>query len=301
MDIRLNNYFMRPTFIDYIGDVYPIRLFEYDEFNELSSKYILAGRKWFTNILKYPKDEYILDYYIKSANEIESIKSEYDYIKYVFDNKDILEDYIEQNNIDIDMYSDYIENVEKSLSNKSIIYNIGEIERLFSMILRKKVKYKYLNYNEGVIDYIFEVEGGDYAITKYNFENLRECVMAQNLMYEPLTSPSDEGNRIIQEAIESLSKNGIKRELESICSIVSVYKSINDEELFNYTYYRLMVDFESIVRINDNLFIYMLRSQGCDGISPTYLAEKVEVDKNPYNGLFQKYKENSLDKRLKQQ
>lgn len=299
MDTRLNNYFMRPTFIDCIGNVYPIRLFEYDEFNELSSKYMLAGRKWFDNILKYPKDEYILDYYIKSANEIESIKSEYEYMKYVFQNKDILDDYIEKNDIDIDMYGDYIKNIEEGLSNNNTIYSISEIERLFSMILRKKVTYKYINYCEGVIDYIFEVENSDYSITKYNFEGLRECVMAQNLMYEPLTSPSDEGNRIIQDAIQALSKNGIKRELESICSIVSVYKGINDEELYNYTYYRLMVDFESIVRINDNLYIYMLRSQGCDGVNPTYLAEKVEVDKNPYDNLFQKYKENELDKRLK--
>lgn len=300
---RLNNYFMKSTCVPYLGEVYPIKLPEYEEFKSLANKYIISGRKWFTNIFKYPKDEFILDYYVKMALELHRMSSEYEYIKYLEENKNELEEYIKDNNLEIDKLIDYGGNIENTLNQVYAIYSIEEIEKLFSMLMRKKVTYEQISYDmeNGLVDYIFNIEGDEKnKITKYNFEELRKVVMEQNLLYEPLTSPSEEGNQIIQEAIEALSKKGIDTELESICSVVSVAKGIGDDELYNYTYYRLMVDFESVVRINDNIFIYLLRSQGCDDAMPVHLAQKMEVDKNPYDGLIRKYKASSLDKRLKQ-
>lgn len=301
MEDRLKNYFMKPTNIEYIGNLYPIRLFEYEEFRELASKYIISGRKWFTNIYKYPKDEFILDYYIKMCMQMKDIKRDYETIQNM-KNTEGIEEFIKDSNIDLKELDSYEENLKGMLSNLNITYSISEIEKLFSLIMRKKVIYEEFSYDKetDVIDYIFNIEGEEDKITKYNFEQFRETVMLQNLLYEPLTSPSEEGNKIIQEALEALSSGGITPELESICSTVSVYKSIGDEELYNYTYYRLMVDFESIVRINDNIFIYLLRSQGCNEYMPNHLSEKIKVYKNPYDGVMDKYKASSIDKRLKQ-
>lgn len=275
VDREFLNYFMKPQTIIGIGEIYPIKLYNYNEFKELSAKYMLAGRKWLTNICKYPKDEYILDFFIKNALMFESFK--------------------------IGIISDEIKEQIKAISEIDMVkYDIGEMCNLFSMTINKEVIFELLDISsDGVIDYRFKIDDENF-ITKFNYEEYREMVMEQNILFEPLTSPSAKGNEVIQNAIKVLSKNGASQDLMSICSAVSTYKGIDDSELQEYTYYRLMYDFETINRINNNLIYAMFMAQGSKEAQLTYLGESIILNKNPYEGLLKRNGDNQLTKMLQQ-
>lgn len=269
------NYFMKPQTIIGIGEVYPVKLYLYNEFKELSAKYMLAGRKWLTNICKYPKGEYILDFFVKNALMFESFK--------------------------IGIIADEIKDQVNVIDELDMIrYDIEEMCRLFAITLNNEVEFELLDITNEMVDYRFKIKGTNNFITKFNYEQYRELVMEQNILFEPLTSPSEKGNEVIQNAIRVLSKNGVSMDLMSVCSAVSTYKGVSDEELQEYTYYRLMYDFETINRINNNLIYAMFMAQGSKEAKLTYLGENVDLNKNPYDGLLRRNGDNQLTKRLQQ-
>ena len=269
------NYFMKPQTIIGIGKVYPVKLYLYNEFKELSAKYMLAGRKWLTNICKYPKGEYILDFFVKNALMFESFK--------------------------IGIIADEIKDQVNVIDELDMIrYDIEEMCRLFAITLNNEVEFELLDITNEMVDYRFKIKGTNNFITKFNYEQYRELVMEQNILFEPLISPSEKGNEVIQNAIRVLSKNGVSMDLMSVCSAVSTYKGITDEELQEYTYYRLMYDFETINRINNNLIYAMFMAQGSKEAKLTYLGENVNLNKNPYDGLLRRNGDNQLTKRLQQ-
>lgn len=273
----LRDYFMRPTPIEYIGEVHAVKLKNISRFNSILSKYLIPGRKFLRNMLKYPDSEYVLDFFVKNACIIANLE-----------NSVISDDYTEEQFQQFQM-------IESNTQNK---YIIGEMEELFSLTLQKEVKFIYYGISDDeVIDYVFEIDEKNF-ITKYNFEKYREVVMRQNMVYEPLTSPSEYGNQAIQKAIEARNSKGSTSDIQSICSVVSVYKGISDEELYGYTYFRLMMDFETINRINGNIFSAIFMSIGSKDSTINSLAEVIDLDNNPYKDLLKKTNKNDLDKRL---
>lgn len=270
-DKDFKNYFMLPQEVNGIGKIYPIKIEDYVEFKESANKYLLMGRKYLTNIFKYPKTEPILDFYVKNALIIDAIKDS------------------QENNLELE---------EMLKNNEMVKYSIDELCSMFKKTLKQEVVFELLGFIDDVIDYRFKIGDKKYFITKFNFEEYREVVMNQNLLYEPLTSPSPKGNEVIQNAIRVLSKNGSEQSLISIIATVSVYKGVEDKELANYTYFRLMYDFETINKINNNIFQALFMSQGSKEAEIKHLGERVDIDKNPFDGLLRRNGDNQLTKKL---
>lgn len=281
---RLNDYFMLPQYIQGIGNVYPIKISDYELFKKLAGKYFLQGRKWLMNIVKMPKETEILDFFVINAKRMEFLSS-------------VIVGQPPSNEKD----SAIVEKIKEELliynSNELIRYSINEIEQIFTMVLREPVSFKS-ELIDGVEDYYFEISNDDNKkINKYNFEKFRSIVMKQNLLFEPMTSPSKIGNDLIQGALEAKAlKNGDSGDLEAICSVVSVAKGISDEELMGYTYYRLIYDFTTINRIEGNRFSFLLRSQGCEQAEITDLSSVIDLNVNPYDNLLQKQDHSLGDK-----
>ena len=83
-------------------------------------------------------------------------------------------------------------------------------------------------------------------------------------------------------------------------SVVGTERGLSDDEIFQYTFYRLRFDYEIITRKYYNIFMFMLRSQGCESANILELSEEVNLRINPYNMLVGDLKVNSLDKSLEQ-
>lgn len=276
----LDDYFMNPYFVEGIGNIYPINIFNYERFRELAGKYIIQGINTLHNLYKVPKNTNELDYFVNNSIKMDVEINKLNEIK----------KYNPTNEQEKSQYDELMKLLELSKSGSIVIYSLRELEELFSLILQKQVKF-YCDFENPLDNYYFKIEDEELFITKDNFDELRSVICWQNILFEPPTSPSKIGNDLIRQTIEvEFGKNEDSGNLASICSIVSVNSGISDEQIKKYSYYRLMYDFSSINRQHGNMFTFMLRSQGCNEAVITDLSQAINLHKNPYDIIFRKHK-----------
>lgn len=271
---ELNNYLMLPEEIEGIGKVYPIRLKDWDKFSKLGGLIFSNGIQNIKNLYKFEGD-YSLDFYVGKGTPMFVFKKTYDNL---MSNIDIL------NTIEKNIIENNIKELKKSIK---LEYTIEDVEELFGLILRNNVKYEYVE-TEDNVEYLFKIEDSNYSINKYNFEDLRKVVMKQNLMYEPLTSPDELTNMILQQSVEKMiNKNKEKgRSFENIVAMVSLEKGLKDSEVLEYTYYRIMKDYYMIERKHKNIYNAIFMSQGAKKCKIESFDEDIDMYYNPYDHIF---------------
>ncbi|MBZ9693192.1 hypothetical protein [Clostridium sp. M14] len=270
---ELDDYFMLPYFHKDIGNIYPVNIFEYERFKMLVIKYIVPDNKMMFDLYKIPQETDLFIYYIESAKQFDNkLKELYKLSKHIPDSQEEIE---QLNNIKL--------LINQYESGELLCYSIKEFEELLSIILKKKILFSE--------DY-FTDEQHSICINKDNFNELRDVVMWQNILFVMPTSPTKIGNKLIQQAIKS-EMSGDGSNLSSICSVVSCNSGISNEELKKYTYYRLLYDFSIINKQHGNIFSFMLRSQGCAEAKINNLDASIDLHTNPYDSLFKKHKHDS--------
>jgi len=284
----LDNYFMRPQFIEGMGNIYPISIFDHDVFSKLAGKYITQGITTLHNLYKVNKKTNVLDYFVSTSLKMDK---EIEYLNNIKQYTPINED--EQSK-----YNELMQLLNLYNSGQVMTYSIYELEQLFSLLFKKQVMFKCLSQEE--LNYVFQIENDGLYITRDNFKELRGIVMWQNLLYEMPTSKDKRINEEIQRTIKSQTKDNKGGDLCAMLSVVGSERGLSDEEIFKYTYYRLRFDYEIITRKNYNIFMFMLRSQGCNDAKIIELSEQVSLRFNPYDMIVGKLKANSLDKILQQ-
>lgn len=171
--------------------------------------------------------------------------------------------------------------------------SVKDIERLFSISLRKFVKYRL---NEKNNQWELLTEDGN-VINRDNYDSIRDVIMRQNLIHEPLIVEDEYSQEIIDNGIKALSKGGGDFSFESMVSYVCCLKGIDAKELDDYSYYRLRCDIEMLQRVETNRAIHIYRSQGAKA-STINEFKGFECKKNPYSweALFTKYDSREDDK-----
>lgn len=274
---ELDDYFMKPYYLEEIGNIYPIEIFNYNEFKILASKYIIPNNKYLYDLFRMPKEMNLLDYYVLSSLEIEEKINEIKNIRNIDINS-------LEKDVDKEKYYQTINILNDYQNNNSNYFYINELCRLFSLVTNSKVRFVNTQDN-----YYFYIENNNKFIDNKNFLKLREIIMWQNILFTMPTSSSKGGNKGIQNAIkDAFGEN--ESSLSSICSVVKCNSNVTDEDLLNYTYYRLMYDFSIINRQQGNTFSFMLRSQGCSEALVENLSEPIDLHKNPYDCIFRKHK-----------
>lgn len=282
----LDNYFMRPQFLEGIGNIYPISIFNYERFSILSRKYITQGITTLHNLYKVNKKANELDYFVDTSIKMGREMAKLEEAKKCIPNNE--EEQIQ--------YNELVKLYNLCTSGMVMVYSLSELEELFSLLLQKKVIFM-CNPNE-IQDYIFQVENEDLYINRDNFKEFRDIVQWQNVLYEMPTSKDKNINEAIEKSLKSQNKNNKSGDLCAMISVVGIERGISDEEVFKYTFYRLRFDYEIITRKLNNIFVFMLRSQGCESAKIQELSEEVNLRFNPYDMLVGDITSNSLDKKL---
>lgn len=285
---ELDNYFMRPQFLEGIGNIYPINIFNYERFSILAKKYITQGITTLHNLYKVNRKVNELDYFVNMGVKMDK---ELHYLESI-------QNYTPQNEDEQKKLNELKLLYNLYNSGNVMIYSIDELEELFSLLLQKKVVFK-CNPNESQ-DYVFQINGENLFVTRDNFKEFQDIVRWQNLLYEMPTSKDKRINEDIQRAIKSQTKDSKGGDLCAMISVVGIERGLSDKDIFKYTYYRLRFDYEIITRKNYNVFMFMLRSQGCNEAKIVELSEQVDLRFNPYDMIVGDLKISSLDKILKQ-
>lgn len=241
---------------DYLGKfeevggikLYPVKVLDWEEFQPLSSKFLLYGYDF-------------LDYRLGAGEETLL----FDLVVSIITN-DILN------------------------GSKEQCQALKDFERMFSIILRTESK---LMLDKGTGKWWLEFDNGDNKgkIDRDNYDEIRDVVMRQNLIHEPLIVEDEYSQEIIDEGIKAMSKGGSKSDLESMVAYVVNLKGIDASEMSDYSYYRLRCDVEMWQRIEMNRAIHIYRSQGAK-VNTINEFKEFECHKNPFSweALFEKDK-----------
>lgn len=155
---------------------------------------------------------------------------------------------------------------------------VKDLEKLFSIVTRKFVKYRL---NEANSQWEIITEDGE-VINRDNYDDIRDVIMRQNIIHEPLIVEDEYSQEIIDKGIKALSGGKKDFSFESMVAYVCCFKGIDSKELDDYSYYRLRCDVEMLQRIETNRAIHIYRSQGAKA-NVINEFKAFECHKNPYS------------------
>ena len=179
---------------------------------------------------------------------------------------------------DLTMFEFLIALLLQSENSDDRVKLLTDFQRLFEIVLKEPIN-SFFNPSTG--EWVLKV-GETGTIDKHNFDHIKEVIMRQNLLYEPLTVKDENAQKFINEHFERLSRKGEPTELESMLAYVSLFKGITPDQFQTYTYYQLRVDFEVAQKMDNNLYIHMYRTQGAKA-EPCHVTGKLEVHESPYS------------------
>ena len=285
------DYFMLPRTLTNGLRVYPFKLKEYEKYKGLVEKYILLD---ITRLNNFKKQEFTK---LKQERKIK-MSAKFEYLPYgtLFEYLTaVLEQYrntdltiariLQSSEEERQMLYEQNPNLESVVNSYTPSNMEEELCDLFGYVLKQIVTY---NYEEKAF-FIYEIKDGKNSllckITEDNFEELRVCILDQNLIFEPIVPNSYKGAQIIKKAMQKLSERSEETSFLAMVSAVSIYSGKSDAELMEYTYYRLLFDFEMVNRFNGNIFNAIFMSQGSKEAKITPL-NKVFKAPNPYDSIF---------------
>ena len=239
---------------DYLGryeevggiKLYPVRVLDWEEFQPLSSQFLLYG---------------------------------YDFLDYRLG--------ADENTLLFDLMISIITNDILNGSREQC-QALKNFERMFSIVVRNKCELMLdKSGNDWWIE--FEDDGEKKKINRGNYDELRDVIMRQNLIHEPLIVEDKYSQELIDKQIQTLSRGGSKSDLESMIAYVCNLKGIDANEMSDYSYYRLRCDVEMWQRIETNRAIHIYRSQGAK-VNTINEFKEFDCHKNPFgwDSLFQK-------------
>lgn len=157
---------------------------------------------------------------------------------------------------------------------------IKDLERMFELVTKRKARLMTDSYNHWCI----EVEDVG-IVNQHNYDAIREVIMRQNLMFEPLIVEDEYTQKVIDKAVKVRNKTGGEFDFQSMLVYVCNKKQLLPSQMGEYTYYQLRCDNEMFQRIDFNESIHVYRAQGA------------KVDNlNVYKGLETLSNPNSWDK-----
>lgn len=289
---KLNNYFMKPAVMGNKVNVFPIKIMEYEEFKKLASNYIVLDIPQLNNKRKQDKEkelelDNLFDYLvslIETSKSADDLINQITYIKTLSDSE--IESFLSQN-----------ANLEFLIENEALLKEIAaqnhhiNIVKMVQMTIKEDVEF---NYKYKCFD-IKDADGELLAvITKDNFYEYRSIVMEQNLLFEPLVAPTKQAQKFIDNKLKGSNKDGESSDLEAIVAFVCTNTASLD--ISNYTYYRLMADFYSLLKQLNRREVVSFSAAGATkknggALDIPSVVSKLEVTNSPYDGIFTEIKE----------
>ena len=99
-------------------------------------------------------------------------------------------------------------------------------------------------------------------VDRDNYDIVREIIMRQNLIFEPLVVEDEYTQKLIDKAVKVRNKTNGNFDFQSMLVYVCNKRNILPSQLANYTYYQLRCDNEMLQRLDFNNGVPIYRSQG---------------------------------------
>ena len=161
---------------------------------------------------------------------------------------------------------------------------IKDLERLFELVTKHTATLMTDSHGHWYVE-IKDVG----VINQHNYDAIREVIMRQNLMFEPLIVEDEYTQKVIDKAVRVRNKTGGEFDFQSMLVYVCNKKQILPSQMKDYTYYQLRCDNEMYQRIDFNDSIHVYRAQGAkvDSMN-TYKSLETLSNPNSWDKFFVK-------------
>ena len=273
----LNDYFGEPEYLDGVGYIYPVKIYDYNDFNKLASKYLVTSKETIEAMSKQKTDLSLLEIIWQRIFTFEFASNE-DYL-YLLDKetKDNIEEF-------------------KTISEEDKL-SLSEFIKLLTIILKCNIEF-----DEDELEFRLDNESiKSNKINKENFEKFRTIVMRQNLLFEPLFYE----DFILQQMLESwraMQKNNSESQstLEGMLQVIALTKGKNPSELKDYTYYQVVAEYSRIQVLQQYDWVKSIQTSGygSNDIKTPNIAEDLNLNQHPEESGFFKGGFEDVDEKL---
>lgn len=180
-----------------------------------------------------------------------------------------------------------------SMQTDSYEQTFGSLAKMFSVVLRQPVEH-------GIIDkQIYFHHEGESLIDRDNYDEVREAVMYQNLIFTPKVFKNKVAQFWADKAVKARAKNSANINLEAYITTISVMLGKSYEELESYSYYQIRATFDRICKLkNFDATAIMFANPYAKDIKQEHFAESIEMHNDPYTGFKDENKLSKLNDAL---
>lgn len=251
-------------YIDGIGNIYPIKIIEYEHFQKMANKYIVPDKYVWEEKLGKELNENIYDVLFHNLILFNHLKDE--------TLLNVLDDKTKQ-------YMQQLRQIPVELR-----FDTEEFAFLLELILHEKVE---IDLDLKIIRILNEEDKlNTYEINKDNFELFREKVMYQNLLFAPLHYD----DVIMQSILESKRRKRVENsntvseiDIESMVQTICIVKGVTPNSFLDYTYYQLMAEYNRVQHLESYDWTKLIQTSGFGSENTTtpQMAKMLDLHKHP--------------------
>jgi hypothetical protein len=151
-------------------------------------------------------------------------------------------------------------------------------KKIFTFVCKQKIEYdEKLN--------IFLLEGTDLAIDRDNYDEIREIILRQNLIFTPPVYK----NKLVQEwaelALQARAQSSLKITIEDMITTIVACNGMDINVLADYTIYQIKSIFQRVLKLKNYDATVLFKT--VDGkINIDHFAEEIDMFKSPYDGII---------------
>lgn len=158
---------------------------------------------------------------------------------------------------------------------------VDVFEKIFTFACRQDVKY------DVGVNAFFINNDDNLFINSENYDEVRNVIMKQNLIFEPKVYKHESTQRLAEKILKAKAKNSLKYSIEDMVTTLVIGSSMTFSELRDCSIYQIKALFQRLLQYENYKTIMLFKTVDSSGkLNADHFAEEINMFVDPYKDLF---------------
>lgn len=150
--------------------------------------------------------------------------------------------------------------------------------KMFSFVCKQKIEYDPNHM-------AFFIEDTDFAIDRDNYDQIREIILRQNLIFTPPVYKNELMREWAELALQARAQSALKFTTEDMITTIVANNGMDINMLAKYTIYQIKAIFQRVLKLKNYEATVLFKT--IDGKIPIdHFAEEIDMFRNPYDDII---------------